>query len=610
MNQPPILSLRDVTVGFGGAPLFQGIEMHLARGERASLVGRNGSGKSTLMKTITGAIEPDKGEIYREPGLAIEWMEQEPRFAAGRTVRDYVIEGNRPDYKVDDILAELQIAGERELTSLSGGEGRRAALARVFAGEPDLLLLDEPTNHLDLATIEWLERRLLEFKGAALVISHDRAFLSNITNRIVWLDRGRLRVADRGFAHFEDWREEVLAMEERALEKLNSKLADETRWLLRGVTARRRRDQGRLARLEQMRAFRATLIGRQGKLKLEAKETEARTKLLIEAENIAKAFGEGDQRRVLIADYSTLILRGDRVGIVGPNGAGKSTLLKIFVGELEPDLGKLQIAKNLAIAYFDQKREQLDPKKTLREVLCPQGGDQVSVQGRPRHVRAYLKDFLFDPRAADMANGALSGGERNRLLLAKILATPADLLILDEPTNDLDTDTLDLLEDVLGDFAGTLLIVSHDRDFLDRIVSSTIIMPGDGTAVEYAGGFKDAMAQRRGVGIVGATAKKTVARAAARAEESRPKQRKQLTYKDQRELDGLPPRIAELEDEIAALEEKLADGAFYERDAVGFQRAIARIAAARRELGDAEHRWLELDEMRSAIERDKSGSAA
>jgi ATP-binding cassette subfamily F protein uup len=604
MSQPPLLSLRDVTVGFGGAPLFQGIEMHLARGERASLVGRNGSGKTTLMKVIVGAIEADRGEIYREPGLSIEWLEQEPRFAAGRSVRDFVAAGGRADYRVDQILAELGLDGGRDLASLSGGEGRRAALARVFAEPPDLLLLDEPTNHLDLSTIEWLERRLIDFAGAVLVISHDRTFLANITNRIVWLDRGRIRVAARGFAHFEDWREEVLALEERALEKLDSKLADETRWLLRGVTARRRRDQGRLARLERMRAFRATLIGRSGKPRLEAKETEARSKLVIEAEGVSKSLGEGAARRTLIEDFSTLVLRGDRLGIVGPNGAGKSTLLKLFIGELSPDRGTLAVARNLAVAYFDQKREQLDPKKSLREILCPQGGDQVSVQGRPRHVRAYLKDFLFDPRQADMANGALSGGERNRLLLAKILATPADLLVLDEPTNDLDTDTLDLLEDVLGDFGGTLLLVSHDRDFLDRIVTSTIIMPGDGTAIEYAGGYKDAMAQRRGEGAAAAPRKA----AAARPAETRARQRKQLSYKDQRELDGLPAAIAARESEIAALQDRFADGGFFARDAAGFARAIERLEAAKQELAAAEDRWLELEALRLELEGEGAGA--
>ena len=611
MSEPPLLSLRDVTVSFGGPPLFSGIELHVARGERAALVGRNGSGKSTLMKTVTGAVEPDGGEIYAEPGMRIAWLEQEPRFAPGMTVAEYVAAGAQSEHAVDAILAEVGLEAGRELVSLSGGEGRRAGLARVFASPPDLLLLDEPTNHLDLAMIEWLEARLLAFRGALIVISHDRTFLSNVTNRVFWMDRGKLRASERGFASFEDWREEVLHAEEKALEKLDTKLAAEAHWLIYGITARRKRNQGRMERLEKMRAQRATLIGGRGKLKLEAKEGESRSRLIIDAAGIAMsvpaapgavAGGAGPEgRRVLIKDFSTLILRGDRVGIVGPNGAGKSTLIKMLIGELAPDTGRIQVAKNLALAYFDQRRQQLDPKKTLRDVLIPQGGDSVFVQGRLRHVRAYLKDFLFDPRQADSPTGTLSGGERNRLLLAKILATPADLLVLDEPTNDLDTDTLDLLEDLLGDYAGTLLVVSHDRDFLDKTVSSIVFMPGDGTVTEYAGGFSDAMAQRKGVPAK--PQPKPAARAAQDAEPARPqRQPTRLSYKDQRELDLLPERIAALENEIAALEATLADATLYARDAALAERTMRRHGEAKGELAAAEDRWLELEDQRAAFD--------
>ena len=603
MTEPPLLSLRDVTVGFGGPPLFSGIELHVARGERAALVGRNGSGKSTLMKTITGAIEKDGGAIYAEPGLRIAWLEQEPRFASGMTVADYVTAGTQPGHAVDAILAEVGLDAGRELVSLSGGEGRRAGLARVFAAPPDLLLLDEPTNHLDLAMIEWLEARLLAFGGALVVISHDRTFLANVTNRVFWMDRGKLRTSEQGFAHFEDWREEVLHAEEKALEKLDAKLAAEAHWLIYGITARRKRNQGRMERLEQMRAHRATLIGGRGKLKLEAKEGESRSRMVIDATGIGKSVAAEGGARVLLKDFSTLILRGDRVGIVGPNGAGKSTLIKLLIGELAPDQGRIQVAKHLQLAYFDQRRQQLDPTKTLREVLVPQGGDSVFVQGRPRHVRAYLKDFLFDPRQADSPSGTLSGGERNRLLLAKILATPADLLVLDEPTNDLDTDTLDLLEELLGDYTGTLLVVSHDRDFLDKTVSSVVFMPGDGTVTEYAGGFSDAMAQRRGTPAK--VKPKPAAPREAAPEPAKPARAPaRLSYKDQRELDLLPERITALENEIAALEGELADADLYARDAALAERTMRRHGEAKAELAAAEDRWLALEDERARLEAD------
>ena len=562
MSGPPILSLRGVTIGFGGAPLFSDIELHVARGDRAALVGRNGSGKSTLMKIMSGSIEPDGGTIYVQPGMSVAWLEQEPRFAPGMTVAEYVAAGTHAAHEVDQILAEIGLPPERELTTLSGGEGRRASLARVFTAPPDLLLLDEPTNHLDLATIEWLEGRLASFRGALVVISHDRAFLANVTNRIFWLDRGTIKSVDRGFAQFEDWRDEVLHEEQKALEKLDTKLAAEAHWLIYGVTARRKRNQGRMERLQQMRAQRAGMIRGTAKIKLEARQGESKSRLVIEAENIAKSvpLPEGGDR-TLIKDFSTLIVRGDRVGIVGPNGAGKSTLIKILVGELPPDKGRVQVAKNLAIAYFDQRRQQLDPTLTLRDVLAPQGGEQLFVQGKPRHIRAYLKDFMFDPRQADSPNGTLSGGERNRLLLARILAQPADLLVLDEPTNDLDTDTLDLLEEMLGDFTGTLLVVSHDRDFLDKTVGSVVFMPGDGSVTEFAGGFTDAARARLELAKGATPARpKPQANASMPAEAPRPARTpSRLSYKDQRELDGLPDRIAALEGEIAALEAKLAE---------------------------------------------------
>jgi ATP-binding cassette subfamily F protein uup len=597
MGKPPLLSLRDIAVGYGGSPLFTGAELHLARGDRACLIGRNGSGKSTLMRIAAGALESDAGTIYREPGLAVGWLEQEPRFAAGETVIDYIAGGGAPAHAVKAALSEFTLDPVQELGSLSGGEGRRAALARVFAGAPDLLLLDEPTNHLDLAAIEALERRLIDFRGALLVISHDRKFLANVTNRMFWLERGRLRTADRGFSHFDDWREETLHAEQRALEKLDAKLASEAHWLLHGVTARRKRNQGRMERLEQMRAQRATLIGGRGKLRMQSEEGDIRSKLVIEAERIGMSFArDGDVREVL-RDFSTMIVRGDKIGIVGPNGAGKTTLLKLLIGALPPVRGRVSIAKHLALSYFDQRREQLDSSKTMRDILCPQGGDTVLVAGRSRNLRGYLKDFLFDPRQADSSIGLLSGGERNRLLLAKALAVRADLLVLDEPTNDLDTDTLDLLADILAEYSGTLLMVSHDRDFLDRTVMSTILVPGDATATEYAGGYSDAIQQR--AGTARPLAKR--ARTADPMPESRSTPRiRRLSYNEQRELDLLPERIAALEREIAELEHSMGDRDLFTRDPELFRRSATRLERARPELEQAEHRWLELEDRRTA----------
>jgi len=598
MSEPPLLSLRGVTVGFGGAPLFADIEMHVARGERAALVGRNGSGKSTLMKTIAGAVDPDGGEIYAEPGIRIAWLEQEPRFAPGMTVGEYVAAGADAQHAADAILAEVGLEAGRELATLSGGEGRRAGLARVFAAPPDLLLLDEPTNHLDLAMIEWLEARLLAFRGALVVISHDRAFLANVTNRVFWMDRGTLRKSERGFAQFEEWREEVLHREAKALEKLDTKLAAEAHWLIHGVTARRKRNQGRMERLAQMRAQRATMIGGRGKLKLEAKEGQSKSRMVIDATGIAKSvpLAQGGERS-LFKDFSTLILRGDRVGIVGPNGAGKSTLIRMLTGETAPDAGRIQTAKNLQLAYFDQRRQQLDPRKTLRDVLVPQGGDSVFVQGRLRHVRAYLKDFLFDPRQADSPTGTLSGGERNRLLLAKILATPADMLVLDEPTNDLDTDTLDLLEDMLGDFAGTLLVVSHDRDFLDNVVTSTLVLEGDGRLGDYVGGYTDWLRQRRAPTATIAPAAKSAepAQPAAAATTAPSAGKRKLSYKDARELEQLPARIEALEADIATRTDAMNDPTYYQQSPADLQRASERLATLQAELDHAYQRWSELD---------------
>ena len=606
MNQPPIVSLRGVRHAFGTKRVLDDASVGIVRGDRVCLVGRNGSGKSTLMKMLSGRLEPDSGELFVQPGTRVAWLEQEPPYDPDETVEAFAARpqgGFAPaPHEVAAWFDRLQVDPARRMGSMSGGEVRRAALARAFAGEPDLLLLDEPTNHLDLPAIEWLEQELARFPGALLVVSHDRTFLTNVTRRVCWLERGRLRETDRSFARFDEWMEEVLADEEKQQAKLDTKLAQEARWLHRGVTARRKRNQGRLARLHDMRAERASLLGRPTRANIVLRDGEVRSRTVIEAKAIAKAYPrEEGGTRVLVQDFSTRILRGDRIGILGPNGAGKSTLLRMLIGELAPDAGSVKVADPLARAYFDQQRSQLDPAVSLWDTLCPGGGDTVAVQGGSRHVVGYLKDFLFEPDQMRSPVSTLSGGERNRLLLALILAQPSDLLVLDEPTNDLDMDTLDLLEEVLSDYGGTLLVVSHDRDFLDRLVTSVIAVEGDGRVREYAGGYSDYRRQRdpdpRGSG--GGAQSKDQSR--PDREKPKPSPAPRLTYNEQRELDLLPERIAKLEAEIAKLEAALANPELYSRDPTLFGRATDRLAAARGEQEAAEERWLVLEEKRETL---------
>ena len=627
MAPPPLLSLRDAAIGFGGPPLFEGLTLHIAKGDIACLVGRNGCGKSTLMKLIVGELEPDAGGRYAEPGLTVAYLAQEPAMQVGASVYDWVavdIAHGRPQevhprHIVDAALSLFGLDGRRDVASLSGGERRRAALAQAFADPPDLLLLDEPTNHLDIATIRWLEGAVRKYRGAALVVSHDRTFLANVTNSILWLERGRLRQTAQGFAAFDDWCEQVLDEEAREAKRLDSRLRDEARWLLRGVTARRRRNQGRLRKLEQMRAARAALLQDTGRIRAKIDDGEVRSKLVVEARDIAKSFAPagGDDSadtRTIVEGFSTRILRGDRIGIIGPNGAGKTTLLKMLIGEIEPDSGHVRVGKALSLAYFDQERSLLDPKATLKSTLCESGGDLVRVGDSVRHVRGYLKDWLFDPREAEARVATLSGGQGNRLMLAKVLATPSDLLILDEPTNDLDMDTLDLLQGLLADYAGTLILVSHDRDFLDKTVSSTIVLEGDGTVREYAGGYADYLVQRRDAparksGPAASAPKKTGAATAADAP-AKPRTATRLSYKNRRALDLLPGQMAALEAEIAALEAELSDSGLYSADPDRFARAAARLEAARTELSAAEERWLTLEARREEIEAARRAAEA
>ncbi len=617
MADPPILALRDGTVSFGQKPVFRDVSIFLNRGDRACLIGRNGSGKSTLMKTLIGEIELDAGERYVEPGARIVYLRQEPQFDPDTACRDIVLSGLPPrlptenesdrTHMAEAALDEIELAPALKAGELSGGQARRLALARAFAGEPDVLLLDEPTNHLDLRMIRWLEDRLKRFRGALLMVSHDRAFLRALGTSILWLERGKLRQTARNFSAFDEWSEEVLEAEEKELARLDTRIAQEIHWLHRGVTARRRRNMGRLARLAEMRDRRAARTDPARRAKLQITADDDPSKLVLEAHRAS--FTYPDQDRPTIQPFSTRILKGDRVGLVGPNGAGKTTLLRMLIGELPPTGGKIRFGAALKTAYFDQNRAQLDPAATLWTTLCEDGGDTVFVNGRVRHVVAYLKDFLFSPDQARQPVGSLSGGERNRLMLARILTKPSNLLVLDEPTNDLDMDTLDLLQETLDDYDGTLLIVSHDRDFLDRLVTSVIVLDGSGQADEFVGGYSE-YARRIGdvFGSGGGRANKSAREGrtneAGKTKSARPTR---LSYKDQRDLDLLPDRIAQLEAQKARLEKKLADPALYQNDPHDFERLAAELEARQAELAAAEQRWLDLETLRETIEAGKPG---
>ncbi len=598
MALPPLLALRDVRLTFGGKPLFEGVTTWISKGDKTCLVGRNGSGKSTLLKVLAGEILPDSGERFVQPGARIAMLPQDPIIIAP-TVADYVAEGLLPDerdqlFRVDAVLDAVGMDGNRDPVALSGGEGRRAALARALVGQPDALLLDEPTNHLDLPTILWLEEWLKSYGGALVTISHDRRFLDNVSKQTLWLERGLVRRAEWGFSKFPAWQEEVYAAEEAELGRMNTHMRQELHWLSRGVTGRRKRNMGRLHALHKLRDERAETksavlaTGRQAALAAEAGEVSGR--LVIEAKEISKQFGD----KVICEGFSARILRGDRVGLIGPNGAGKTTLLKILTGELEPDSGTLRLGTNLEAAYFDQRRAALNPETSVWDTLTDGRGDNVWVRGRPQHVVGYMKDFLFSEAQARTPVKALSGGERNRLLLAKLLAKPSNLLILDEPTNDLDMDTLDLLEEVLADYDGTLLVVSHDRDFLDRLVTSIIAVEGDGDVEEYAGGYTDYLNQRPPKDDKAAP--RPTPKPQAQPKQQSPRTR--LSYNEARELELLPAKIDTLGAEIAKLETALADPALYSRDPAKFQKSAARADLARTELETAEERWLELEAKR------------
>ena len=593
---PPVIALKNARLRIGQQELFAGLDAVLERGDRVCLVGRNGSGKSTLLRVVAGLTELDSGEVFVQPRVTTAYLPQEPVLPPAASLADLVLlglpeaeRGETARYRADILLEDLGMDPARTPEGLSGGEIRRVSLAQALVAEPEVLLLDEPTNHLDLPTIEWLEERLAGFGGSFVVISHDRRFLTRLSTRTWWLDRGTLRMSERGYAAFEEWSAEVLAAEEAEIQRMDKKLEAETHWLHRGVTARRKRNMGRLRNLMDLRQQRRQLIPPPGTVNLPGTTPAMSGRLVIEAEGITKSFGE----RTVLQPFSTRILRGDRVGVLGPNGAGKTTLLRLLTGELAPDTGAVRLGTGLEIARFDQHRAQLDPDRTPWEILCPHGGDRVDVQGTSRHVVGYLRDFLFRDEQARQPVRALSGGERNRLLLARILARPANLLILDEPTNDLDIETLDLLEELLADHPGTLLLVSHDRDFVDRLVTSTIAFEAPGVAREYPGGYSEWQRQRPPPPPPASPAPRPVKAAPAPRPTAFP-------TKLQRELDRLPERMAAVEADIARQEGVLGDPGLYARDPDAFQRAAGELDALRASLAALEERWLELEAMRES----------
>ncbi|MDE2436271.1 MAG: ATP-binding cassette domain-containing protein [Sphingomonadales bacterium] len=594
MAAAPILSWEELSLQQGSGWLFRDLDLHIAPRDRLALIGRNGAGKTTLLRLISGEIEADRGKRSIQPGTRIVTLEQDPFFTGYETLMDFALHGkDAPSrHEVEAIAGQLGIDMNCAADSASGGERRRAALARALASDPDVLLLDEPTNHLDLAAIDWLEGWLQRYTGAFVVISHDRTFLDRLTKATLWLDRGSLRRKEIGFGGYEAWMEQVYAEEARAADKLDAKLKIEAHWLERGVTARRKRNQGRLEKLWEMRAQRAAMLNPQGAAKMKLAVDDVKTKSVIVADKVTKRFGD----RTIIKDFSLRIQRGDRIGLVGANGSGKTTLLKLLTGELAPDGGTVTLAKTLHGVMIDQQRSLLAPEKRVRDVLA-EGGDWIDVRGVRKHIQGYLKDFLFDPGLVDARIGTLSGGERSRLLLAREFARKSNLLVLDEPTNDLDLETLDLLQEVIADYDGTVLIVSHDRDFLDRTVTVTLGLDGSGKVDVIAGGYADWEKQR---------AKRIVkSPTSVRVERSRdidappPLQQKKtkLSYKDQRDYDLLPGRIEELLAQIARDEDTLHDPALYARDPAKFAALTTAIDAARAEKDAAEERWLELAEL-------------
>jgi ATP-binding cassette subfamily F protein uup len=596
----PLLHLKDIIVEFGGQRLLDGAELSVGAGDRLCLVGRNGSGKSTLLKIAAGLMEADGGSVFIQPGATVRYLAQEPDMSGYATTRDYVEAGLNPHEDPNRafyLLGNLGLSGDENPATLSGGEARRAALARALAPRPDILLLDEPTNHLDVNAIEWLEGEIKSSRCALVLISHDRRFLENLSRVTVWLDRGKTHRLEKSFASFEAWRDEILEKEETERHKLERRIAAEEDWVRYGVTGRRKRNVGRLARLRGMRTERREQIGALGTVKMEAAEGAGSGTKVVDAKGVSFSYGD----REIVRDFSMRIHRGDRIALVGPNGVGKTTLLKLLIGQLTAQKGNVKQGQGLLMAQLDQSRAALNPEQSLAAAVTDGSGDTVMVAGKPRHVMNYLQDFLFTPQQARTPVKVLSGGERARLLLAKLFATPSNFLVLDEPTNDLDLETLDLLEEVIADYPGTALLVSHDRDFLDRVATSIVLAEGDGSFSEYAGGYADMLAQR-GQKVPERSEIKKAAKEAAQkpARVTAPK----MNFADAHALKTLPGKIAAAEIAMAELEKSLADSTLYTRDPARFARLSDKLAGLRAATDADEERWLALEMERAALEQE------
>ena len=599
---PPLLQMTDIRYTLGGKPLLDGVDLQVGRGDRICLVGRNGSGKSTLMKVVAGDVGLDGGTRFLQPDATLRVLPQEPDLAGYEDVLSYVEAGLGPldnPYRARSLLDDLGLTGDEKPGHLSGGELRRAALARVLAPEPDILLLDEPTNHLDLPAIEWLENELKSLRSALVLVSHDRRFLTNLSRSTVWLDRGRTRRIDQGFGAFEDWRDQVLEEEELERHKLDRKIAREEDWVRYGVSGRRKRNVRRMGELGDLRREKRDATRVVGLATMTVLEGKTSGKLVIEAEGVSKSYGD----RPIVRDLSTRVQRGDRLGIVGPNGAGKTTLLNLLTGRDVPDTGTVKLGANVQLATLDQARSSLKPDTTLADALTGGGSDQVIVNGASKHVIGYMKEFLFGPEQARTPLSRLSGGERGRLMLARALALPSNLLVLDEPTNDLDLETLDLLQDLLAEYPGTVVVVSHDRDFLDRVSTSVINAEGEGRWLEYAGGYSDMVAQRgSGVAARVREAAPPLAGPAASSPASAPARKGKLSFKDKHALDNLPRQMDEMRAQRAKLQAALDDPGLYGRDPGRFAKLSAALADTDAKLATAEEEWLMLELMREELE--------
>ena len=598
MARIPLLQLNDISLTFGGDPVFENLSLVAQPGDRVALVGRNGSGKSSLMKVMAGLVEVDRGDVVRGPGISVGYMEQDPDLSGFATLGDFAAQGLDPSemYKVERAGEGLKFDPARPVETASGGERRRAALAGLMAGEPDLMLLDEPTNHLDIEAIAWLEDELKQSRKAFVVISHDRAFLRALTRATLWIDRGAVKRQEKGFDAFEAWRDTVWDEEDTQRHKLNRKIKAEARWAVEGISARRKRNQGRVRALQDLRAERAAQIKRQGTAAMAFDAVPKSGRKVIEAESITKSFGD----KTILRPFSLTVQRGDRIAFVGPNGVGKTTLLNMLIGQDVPDTGVVKLGTNIELALFDQARAQLDGDMTLWDSLTGDPemrvsgkADQVMVRGQPKHVVGYLKEFLFDEAQARAPVRSLSGGEKARLLLAKIMARSSNLLVLDEPTNDLDVETLDLLQELLGNYDGTVLLVSHDRDFLDRVAATTIAMEGDGRATVYAGGWSDYISQRGEIAAAEETLRAKTSEATAKPK-STPKTG--LSFTEKHRLEALPGELERLEAEIGKLVELLSDPDLFTANPVKFQKATDALVERQEKLDQAEEEWLVLEE--------------